>query len=240
VVAAVCAAVLSACVVGTRTGPGAPDTASPGEGGTTSGRGYDFLHVREDGEPVRWSTCRPIRYVVRPDHEPEGARALLRRSVERISAVTGLEFSAEGSTDEAPSEERSPFQPERYGDEWAPVLITYSDPAEFELLEGRAAGFGGPVHVRSAGAPRYVSGMVVLDAEQMTSMGSEEAMKAVMLHELAHVVGLGHVDDRGQLMNPVQYGREVTELQDGDIAGLRALGKGECYEPLDPSLLGGS
>lgn len=228
---------LSGCVVATQRPP--PDQGdSGGSGGSenASQNGYSFLHTR-DGEPVRWSTCEPIRYVVRSDNAPEGASALLEESIARISEVTGLEFSDEGETSEAPSTDRELYQPDRYGDQWAPVLISYSSPDEYEPLSGQAAGYGGAALVQpGSGTPRYVSGTAVFDIEQLEQFG-EEGTRAVMLHELAHVVGLGHVDDRSQLMNPVQYAREVTTLQDGDIAGLEALGNGECYDPVDPSQL---
>lgn len=244
-VAMVAVLTLGGCVQVTTAPPETPSgtvgTASPGggQGGGGKGNGYRFLHTRGNGQPVRWSTCRPIRYVVRPANEPDGARQLLKKAVARISEVTGLEFSFAGTTNEGPSDNRKPFHPNRYGDDWSPVLVTYSNPNEYPRLKGGAAGYGGPAFVRAGGgAPRFVSGMVVFDVEQMSSMG-DDAVLGVMLHELAHVVGLGHVKDRGQLMNPVQYGRGVTDLQEGDLKGLRALGKGKCYEPIEPQRFGG-
>ncbi|WP_435741667.1 matrixin family metalloprotease [Nocardioides sp. SYSU DS0663] len=234
---------LSGCVVSEAP---APAPAPPGQdlspdGQASNGDGYAFVHTRDNGEPVRWSTCDPIAYVVRPDGEPEGGRRLLEQSLERVSEATGLEFEDAGTTEEAPAQRRPLHQPDRYGDRWAPVLIAYSGPEEDSRLKGRAAGYGGPAYVSvSGGTPRYVSGSVVFDVEQMTSMGGDEAVGAVMLHELAHLVGLAHVDDRGQLMNPVLYGREVTDLQAGDLAGLEELGAGECYDPIEPRSIRGS
>lgn len=50
------------------------------------------------------------------------------------------------------------------------------------------------------------------------------------MHELAHVVGLDHVDDPTQLMNP--EGTGVTEFAAGDLAGLAVLGGGQCVPEL--------
>lgn len=246
---AVAAAVLmlGGCIEITTTGPenrppdGTVGTASPGtgQGQQDGGDGYRFLHTRNNGEPVRWSTCEPIEYVIRPANEPDVARELLEESIDRMSEVTGLEFSFEGTTRENPSDDRPPYHPNRYGDRWSPVLITYSNPDEYPRLEGGAAGYAGPAYVQHSNAePRFVSGMVVFDAEQMSSM-NEDAVRGVMLHELAHVVGLGHVRNREQLMNPVQYGRGVTDLQKGDLEGLQALGDAECYDPIEPRRFGG-
>jgi hypothetical protein len=230
---------LAACVqVPVPSDRGGPTPQAPGAGGKDQ-NGYAFVSTRPNGQPVRWSTCGPIRYVVRPAKEPDGGRELLEEALRRVSEASGLQFSFAGATDEAPVDDRPPFHDDRYGDRWSPVLVAWSDPGEYGRLEGRPAGFGGPVRVHQRGAvPRYVSGIVVLDAEQLAGM-PEEARRAVVVHELAHVVGLDHVDDRGQLMNAVQYGTEVTSLQEGDLRGLRALGNGTCLEPIAPGPLGG-
>lgn len=249
------AALLSGCLVVSETTAPAPSpgqetgAAGGGAGGGSGGGdresknadGYAFMHTRDSGEPVRWSACEPIRYVVRPDNEPDGARELLRESLARMEDATGLEFEQAGTTDEAPAQRRRLYQPDRYGDVWAPVLIAYSTPEEDSRLRGRLAGYGGPALVRVGdGTPRYVSGSVAFDIDQMTSMGGEDATRAVMLHELGHLVGLAHVDDRDQLMNPTLYGRQVTGLQEGDLAGLEVLGDGECYDRIQPRRIRGS
>lgn len=227
--------VVSGCVVVQRSGtaPAPQGSGTPSAPGQ-SGDGYRFVHTRPNGEPVRWSTCDPISYVVRPKNRPPGARRLLRASIERISEATGLQFSYKGTTREDPRKQRKVYAPDRYGDQWAPVLIAYSSPAEYPRLKGQAVGYGGAFYVRvGSKTPRYVSGMVVFDAPQMASM-SDDQVKAVMMHELAHVVGLAHVRDRDQLMNAVQYARGVTELGAGDLTGLEALGNGRCYEKIEP------
>lgn len=61
-------------------------------------------------------------------------------SVARITELTGLRFVVDGYTDEPPSEDRPPCQPERYGDRWAPVLIGWQDEAENPALAGNVVG----------------------------------------------------------------------------------------------------
>jgi hypothetical protein len=47
------------------------------------------------------------------------------------------------------------------------------------------------------------------------------------MHELAHLVGLTHVADSGQLMYADNNGQ--TGFGAGDLEGLRRLGGGPCF-----------
>jgi hypothetical protein len=216
---------------------GAPP-APPIEGGA-----HAFSSTQSDGvTPVTYDPCRPIHYVTRPGGPPEGD-ALVREAIAAVSSATGLVFVDDGPTDEGPSDDREPFQPDRYGDRWAPVLITWSDPAESPTLGqiipespmSDVAGFAGPTAVGTGVAGDdelvFVTGSVTLDAPQLTeglaTPGGRDPVFGVIAHEFAHLVGLDHVDDPTQLMFPSgQLG--VSTYQAGDLTGLAALGGGEC------------
>lgn len=185
-----------------------------------------------DGRPVAYDPCRPVHYVVRPDGAPSGGSALLAAGIQRISQVTGLTFIGDGSTDEEPRPEREPFQPDRYGDRWAPVLIAWQSEQDNPELASDVAGAAGSVLIRTDGKPSvYVTGQVVLDgnqfAELLTTPGGADEARAIVLHELGHLVGLDHVEDPTQLMFPrSQPG--VVDYAAGDLTGLAALGQGPC------------
>jgi hypothetical protein len=51
-------------------------------------------------------------------------------------------------------------------------------------------------------------------------------VRAIVMHELGHVVGLAHVDDRGELMYADSVGQKT--FGPGDLTGLGALGRGRC------------
>lgn len=182
-----------------------------------------------------YDPCRPVHYVIRPDNAPSGSDALIREAVAEVSAATGLRFVYDGTTTEAPSPEREPYQPDLYGERWAPVLIAWSTPQESPDLAGDVDGLGGSAYAYAPDRPYVlVAGQVELDAPDFAEMlrwpdGSEYA-RAVIMHELAHVVGLDHVDDPTQLMNP--EGTGVTEFADGDREGLALLGRGACVPEL--------
>lgn len=180
-------------------------------------------------EPVAYDPCRPVRYVVNARTAPPGGAEALASAIAEIEAATGLRFVAEGVTDERPAEGRQPFQPERYGDRWAPVLIAWSDPAEHPPLRGTVLGRAGSVELTGPDGKVYVTGSVTLDGPEMSRLAArrgERAVEATILHELGHLVGLDHVDDPAQLMAAQTSG--VTELQAGDLAGLNRLGAGRC------------
>jgi hypothetical protein len=203
----------------------------------TGGGTYQFAGRQVDGiTPVAYDPCRPIHYVVRPDNEPAVGDRLIDNAVATISQLTGLTFTDDGVTDEAPEDQRQPFQPDRYGDRWAPVLISWDTVAEEADFVTDVAGLGGSLSTSAGNGPLvYVTGAVKLDAAQFIQLlslpGGETAARAIVLHELGHVVGLAHVDDPTQLMYPaVQPG--VYEFAAGDRAGLARLGTGVCEPKL--------
>ena len=200
---------------------------------TTTGA-HQFLHTTDDGEPVSYDPCRPVRFVLRPDGMPPSGRALLDDAFATVSAATGLEFREIGETDEVPAVDRALIQAERYGEGWAPVLVAWSDEGELPELAGQVAGVGGSAAVPGAdGQGRWLqAGRLVLDGPDLTALlsrtGGYEQARAIVVHELAHVLGLDHVDDPGELMNPVTS--TVTELGPGDRQGLALLGQVACED----------
>jgi hypothetical protein len=198
---------------------------------------YAFVMTQEgSAQPVAFDPCRPIPVVINDAGAPAGTTPIIEEAIERISAVTGLQFVLEGGTDEPADVAQRQFQPERYGDRWAPVLISWSDDSVVEELAGDVIGLGGSVSfARTAKDPQvFVTGQIVFDTPQVTEMLDEKrgraGLRAVALHELAHVVGLDHVDDESQLMNPSSS--DVFDFQAGDLAGLAQLGRGACVARL--------
>jgi hypothetical protein len=204
--------------------------AAPGAVAGTGTGGYTVLN-QQNGKPITWDPCQAIHFVVRPDGAPPGGRVLLDEAMAEISKDTGLYFMDDGTTTEAPSTRRNPYQPDRYDKSaWAPVLISWSNPAEYPGLAGDVIGLAGPVALTGKNA-HIVSGEVVFDAPDIARVegypdGATYAYD-VMLHELGHLVGLGHIDDPNSVMNPVTS-RPLLRYSDGDLRGLAVLGEGRC------------
>lgn len=198
---------------------------------------YGFLDTQADGTtPVTYDPCRPIPIVVNQRDVPEGLEDVVADAVATTREISGLDLTIEGETDERPRLGRDVYQPDRYGDRWAPVLIAWSDDDEVPVLTDDVAGIGSSVAVTPETGPKtYVSGLVILDAGDMEAIlrepDGERIARDIVLHELGHLVGLAHVDDPSELMYP-EGQADLHNYQQGDQTGLTQLGQGPCVARL--------
>ena len=193
---------------------------------------FRFKELQQDDKaPVRWSPCRPIHYVVRQAHAPANGQRMIEDAIARLATVTGFQFINDGFTDEAPRSDRRPYQKDRYGDRWAPVLFVWATADEVPDFGVDISGEATSQRVQSSsGDFVYVTGTVALDPRKLTQdtkrYGEAEA-RSIILHELGHLVGLQHVNDPRQVMFP-RSRLGITEYQPGDLAGLHELATGPC------------
>ena len=163
---------------------------------------YAFVAVQPgSGEPVTYPSCQTITYVVNDQNSvPDGGR-LIDEAVRRVSAATGLRFASAGET-EVPTGQGS-----------------------------ATVGVGGSRWTvrEDTGLRYFVSGEISLDARDLAATLEARgpgSVRAVIMHELGHVVGLDHVNDSHELMNAKNIGKD--DFGPGDLAGLRRLGQGGC------------
>lgn len=202
----------------------------------SSSTDYQFMATKAGfgNTPVTFSPCRPINVVVNYAEAPPGAYGLLQEAMARVSEASGLVFTLEGETTEPPRDGRGNRDVARYGNRWSPVLVAWTDPSVIPELKGKIAGIGGPVGGRSSipGNHEWVSGIVYLDGPDIATVlrrpnkGRAQA-RAIVMHELAHLVGLTHVEARTELMN-ARNDSGMLDFGDGDREGLRQLGMGRC------------
>lgn len=195
------------------------------EEGTPGGHFRFVATQRGSDEPVGWSPCQEIHFVINSEGAPPEYERLVRDGIEELSDRTGLAFVDDGSSDDRSFQDRIDAAGNAL-----PVLIGWADEAEVPELADDVAGLGGATAVERAGLRAYVTGMVVLDTDTFDDLVSTEAAESVqlalLLHELGHLVGLDHVADRGEIM----YGEGVTRTSygTGDRRGLAQLGAIPC------------
>jgi hypothetical protein len=204
-----------------------PAPAPPTEPGP-----YEFLGFEDDGDPITWDPCETIQYVVNGRRAPPGAGEMLAEALAKVTEATGLVFEDLGPTDEPPQRNRPIRDPARYGDDWSPVLIAWSDPQEDPELGPEAAGLAGPSWMPTGGGEyENVSGDIRLDgdwAAEALGWGGRSDIVHLLMHEIGHLLGLDHVDDIDEVMYHDSDGEWLPEWGPGDRLGLAAIGNGDC------------
>ncbi|NNM45393.1 hypothetical protein [Knoellia koreensis] len=194
---------------------------------------YAFLATKANGDPVAFSRCDTIHIVVNSTHAVPDADRMLREALDRVSEASGLKFVVDGASDELPSSVRASTSSPVASWRNRPALVAWLSPREDNRLGPKAIGLGGPIETGSyVDANRhYGTGTVSLDGPALQRMMHEPngwaRARAVVMHELSHMIGLAHFDSSAEVMAPESS--HVTEFGAGDREGLRLLGGGPCY-----------
>jgi hypothetical protein len=172
----------------------------------------------------RWNPCRVITWVFNPAGMPADGLTEFRHAFALLHAATGFRFRYLGTTNVVPMRDAQdgPYDPR------ALITVATAPPSLVRELLGSVIGLGGNLVGEIAGVPQVLKGSVVLDRNQINTFrrgfGAGETQGALMLHELGHVMGLGHTDHPQQLMYPQLRNYPAARYGAGDFAGLRAQG----------------
>lgn len=173
---------------------------------------------------ARWDPCTVVDYRTNLRKAPKGAQALVDRAFDAVHAATGLTFRYAGHTKKVPFS-RGPQSKQFLS---SGLVVAWTTPQAVKALAGSTAGIGGSTARRSNGGPwRYAFGGVSLDATQrlpVKGFGKGKSTGALLLHEIAHAIGLDHVSDKGQIMYPSLQSGYHGRYEAGDLAGLHAVG----------------
>lgn len=211
----------------------APACTKPAAASVTSTRGSATSYVlnrNQNGTVTRWNPCDgDIRVRVNATKGGAGALADTQAALVTLSRATGLRFVYDGTTTFIPTRSNASSQPAKIVIAWAPPGTGVG---KSDYYGAGAVGEGG---WRSSGSStnggatwnwKIIQGFVVLDpsAAMAPGFGRGVTRGSLLLHELAHVAGLGHVNDGAQVMYPALRSTSYGTFGAGDLAGLKAVG----------------
>lgn len=199
----------------------AADAAPIGAYGEKTGAGQ-HARILE----ARWAKCRPVPFVLNTTNAPAGAVDDFRLALTKLEGGTSLDLQIVGTT---ASESTPDWHLARDKNAWRPVLITW-DSSGRGILDGDAAATAVPGFATTPdGVGVIVSGQITFNLDRdhrfAPGFGPYGSRVALYMHEVAHILGLDHVDDNKQLM----YGESgwAADAGAGDLAGL-AQAAGPC------------
>lgn len=190
---------------------------------------------------LRWNPCQTITYKVNVSAVPAARRAAvvqqLQAGVAKLSSALStssgrVTFAYRGTTTEVPRTSTIDRQS-------AELIIAVTTPRSTDVKIGNGVlGYGGYTYwtwssTSASGAKTYGAaisrGWVVLDVTGFlrlrSGFGAGLTQGNVVLHELAHSMGLDHVRDARQIMYPTLTPSAPSGYGAGDRAGLAKLGR---------------
>ena len=219
----------------------AMSVSSPATASTTAGRSADHAFAvvpayTAAGSATSWAPfrttaryrmdpCQVVGYRVNLTLASSGALADVKEAVARVHQASGITFRYLGTTKALP--------PSTAG--WpagTTLVIGWARPAQTDWnMTGSLLGMGGVVRWTSAddaaGPVRRISqGGVLLDSTEAVGKGFTGAQRRgkLLLHEIGHSVGLGHVAAKTQRMNPMIDRTSTSRWGAGDLRGMNRLG----------------
>lgn len=173
----------------------------------------------------RVDPCQVVGYRVNLALAPSGALADVKEAVSRVHQASGITFRYLGTTTNLPpSMANWPAE--------TTLVIGWARPAQTSWkLTGSLLGFGGPVRwigADDAAGPvrRIAQAGVLIDSTEALGSGFNGANRRgrLLLHEIGHAMGLGHVAASTQRMNHLVNKTSTSRWGAGDLRGLNRLG----------------
>lgn len=179
---------------------------------------YAFLSTNAAGQYTRWFGCNaPVSWQFDTTVAPtQAVREAVNAALATAAAATGHSFALVGDA--------------------GPTLLPGVEAViGVKDLSPGTLGLGGG---RFTSSLEMVSGSVYVDdrflaADPTTNPALAAQLRTTLIHELGHMLGLGHVQDNTQVMFGTLRSPPLQEYQSGDLAGLYWVGAQQpCYASL--------
>ncbi len=201
-----------------------------------SNASYTSIFAQEgtDFAGTGWEACgAPITWSV--DASALGPKAAqiriadLQWALRQWADVSGLTFEYAGTDSFTLDQKDASLRSTSAGQKSRHVSFAFLEDESTSLLSSTQVGIGSPMAQRVTTSDGHtttsiVSGSAIFSVDFLADASRKQA-RALLLHEIGHVMGLGHTDDDSQVMHPILES-EVT-LGAGDITGVQAL-TGTC------------
>ena len=195
-------------------------------------------HTWSSSTYMRWNPCEQVGYRVNINQAPAGALGDVKEAMRRIGQANGLRLVYRGTTSGIP---------QSGGNSWYPrdtqIVIAWIrkgqssmfDPYPTAAAVGGAVSSGGYWQGDKTSVSKIIRGAVVIDKTMRFKggFGSGYTRGDILLHEIGHTMGLGHVSASKQIMYR-QMTRGAARLNKGDLTGLEKRGaRLGCVTPVE-------
>lgn len=183
-------------------------------------------HAHGATQTVTWRDCEPISVVLGDRNLDPAKEALLRESLAVLASASGLSFKIVGTTGEVPQIDWALSGPKMPGSSYPPVYVGWVHRDETNILRDEkvlGSAVANPAVKNSV--RQLVTGAVVFNDSLYRSLdasnGPGETQRNLVLHELGHLLGLGHVE-HASIMN-ADPGKWPAGLNAHDLTALGGL-----------------